>query len=74
MTVVICERCGKTNQGREINIERVSIRARMNGNEESSFDGSIEACQECRAQIHDELRKLTQPEGNLIVSVQRVTK
>ena len=43
MQIVICESCGKNSLDTEAHIEVLSIRARVNGNEETGFDGKIEA-------------------------------
>ena len=72
MNVEICERCGRTSQDQESAIEKVSIRARQNGTEESSFDGAIMACKTCRAVVHEALQKLVAPDGKLLVKVERV--
>lgn len=74
MQVTICEKgCGRTSLDPEANIEKLSIRSRVNGNEEASFDGSLEACKQCRADIHEQLQALTNI-GKLTVVVERNTE
>lgn len=56
MTITVCERgCGRTSLDPDSAIEKMSVRARQNGTEESSFDNSIEACKPCRELLHEML-------------------
>ncbi len=72
MTIDICERCGKTSQDAEAQIATMSVAARQNGNEESSYKGAISVCKQCRANIQDALTKLMTPNPSLQVRVERV--
>lgn len=74
MNVTICEKCGTNSYDKpESNIEKLSVRMRQNGSDDSFFDDSIEACKDCREAVKAELTKLFHPDGALSIRVDRVS-